>query len=307
MLIRLIAAILALVLVGACAQANDVAGDECGALPEGFTARNVDVGDAVMHVVVGGAGPAVVLLHGFPETWFTWRGVMATLGKTHRVIAPDLLGVGCSTLAPRYDADTMGRAVHDVVRSEGLARVAVVGHDTGGWVAYSFARQYREQISHLVLSGAAIPGFGLEELLDFRTPGRGLPHLAFFQTPDVPEMLIGGREREYFGEFVTSAAMHESGVIDVYARSYARPGRLSAALGQYRAIYDDAANNRRDAAPELDVPTMALSGPGGVAQSADGLRRVAGDVTEVAIPGAGHHVQEDDPTAVAAALARFIR
>jgi pimeloyl-ACP methyl ester carboxylesterase len=92
-----------------------------------------------------------------------------------------------------------------------------------------------------------------------------------------------------------------------YARSYARPGRLTAALGQYRAIYDDAGNNRRGAAPVLDVPTMALSGPGGVALSADGLRRVARDVTEVAIPGAGHYVQEDEPTEVAAALARFIR
>ncbi|WP_163797784.1 alpha/beta fold hydrolase [Mycolicibacterium sediminis] len=302
----MITALVTVVVLAGSARTDDSADDECGSLPSGFSAKKVDVGDAVMHAVVGGDGPAVVLLHGFPETWYTWRGVMAALGETHRVIVPDLLGVGCSSLASRYDADTMARAVHDVIRSEGVDRVAVVGHDTGGWVAYSYARQFRDGISHLVLSGTAIPGFGLEDLLDFRTPGQGLPHLAFFQVPDVPEMLIAGREREYFGDFVTSDAMHRSGVIDVYARSYARPGRLTAALGQYRAIYDDATANRRGAAPTLDVPTMALSGPEGVALSADGLRRVARDVTEVAIPGAGHYVQEDAPAEVAAALARFI-
>lgn len=232
---------------------------------------------------------------------------MATLGKTHRVIAPDLLGVGCSSFAPRYDADSMARAVHDLVRAEGVARVALVGHDTGGWVAYSYARQYRDQVSHLILSGATIPGFGLEKLLDFRKPGQGLPHLAFFQQPIVPETLIAGREQEYFGEFVTSDAMHQSRAIDVYARSYARPGRLTAALDQYRAVYDDAANNHANAGRPLDMPTMALFAPGEVALSADALRRVAHNVTEAAIPGAGHYVQEDRPTDVAAALARFIR
>jgi pimeloyl-ACP methyl ester carboxylesterase len=305
---RLTALLLVVAAFAGCApRPDDTSDGECGTLPEGFTATDVDVDGATMHAAVGGAGPAVVLLHGFPETSYTWRGVMAALAGIHRVIVPDLLGVGCSSLAPRYGADSMARAVHEVVRAEGVARVAVVGHDTGGWVAYAYARQYRNQVSHLILSGTAIPGFGLEELLDFRTPSKGLPHLAFFQQPEAPEMLIAGREREYFSGFVTSDAMHQSGVIDVYARSYARPGRLTAALGQYRAIYDDATNNRRGAGGLLDMPTMALSGSGGVALSADALRRVARNVTETAIPGAGHYVQEDRPSEVAAALARFIR
>jgi pimeloyl-ACP methyl ester carboxylesterase len=305
---RLTALLLVIAVLAGCAPRRDDTSDgECGTLPAGFAAKDVAVGGATMHAAVGGAGPAVVLLHGFPETSYTWRGVMAALAKTHRVIVPDLLGVGCSSLAPRYDADSMARALHEVVEAEGVARVAVVGHDTGGWVAYSYARQYRDQVTHLILSGAAIPGFGLEELLDFRTHGAGLAHLAFFQQPEVPEMLIAGRERMYFGEFITSDAMDQSGVIDVYARSYARPGRLTAALGQYRAIYDDATNNRRGAGGLLDMPTTALSGPGGVALSADALRRVARNVTETAIDGAGHYVQEDKPSEVAAALARFVR
>lgn len=118
----------------------------------------MDVGGATVHAVVGGDGPAVMLLHGFPETWYTWRDVMTTLGRSHRVIAPDLPGVGCSSLAGRYDADSMARAMHEVVASEGRDRVAVLGHDTGGWVAYSYARQYRDEVSHLILSGATIPG-----------------------------------------------------------------------------------------------------------------------------------------------------
>lgn len=305
---RPLSALLLAVLVSASCSSppDDTAVDECGSLPEGFTSREVDVGDSTAHFVVGGQGPAVVLLHGFPETWYTWREVMAELRKSYRVIAADLPGVGCSSLATRYDADSMARSIHDVVRAEGLGRVAMVGHDTGGWVAYSYARQYRDEVSHLVLSGAAIPGFGLEALLDVNSPGH-LPHLTFFQQPEAPETMIGGREREYFGGFVTSEVMHRSGVIDVYARSYARPGRLTAALGQYRAIPQDASRNRAGAGGLLDMPTMAVSGPDEVSLSTDGLRRVARNVTEIAIAGAGHYVQEDRPAQMASALAQFIK
>lgn len=295
------------VLAGCSGRTGDEEGAHCGAIPEGFTSREVDVGGATVHAVVGGDGPAVMLLHGFPETWYTWRDIMTTLGRSHRVIAPDLPGVGCSSLAGSYDADSMARAMHEVVASEGRDRVAVLGHDTGGWVAYSYARQYRDEVSHLILSGATIPGFGLEELLDFREPGRGLPHLAFFQQDLVPETLIGGREREYFTRFIMSDVMRRSGVIDEYVEAYRRPGRLTAALAQYRAIYLDASNNRADAGERLDMPTMALAGVGEVALSADALRRVARNVDEHAVEGAGHYVQEERPVEMATVIAQFIR
>lgn len=280
---------------------------ECGGEVAGFSHRSVEVDGVRLHYVIGGRGPVVVLLHGFPETWWTWRQVMPLLARAHTVIAPDLRGVGCSSLAPAgYDTQTLARDMHELVRSLGLPQVALVGHDLGGWVAYTYARQYRDEVSHLVLSGAAIPGFGLERLLDFRAPGQGLAHLVFFTQPRVPELLISGREREYFTAFIASPAMQRSGAVEVYARAYARPGRLTAALGQYRALYTDATDNRRNAGPPLTMPTLALAGVGETQLSADSLRQVAQNVREIGIPGAGHYLQEEHPAELVDALETFL-
>lgn len=281
---------------------------DCGGDVAGFSHRSADVNGTRLHYVMGGRGPAVLLLHGFPETWWTWRQVMPLLAVDNTVIAPDLRGVGCSSITPdSYDSQTLARDLHELIRSLDLVNVAVVGHDTGGWVAYAYARQYRDEVTHLVLSGAAIPGFGLERLLDFREPGRGLPHLPLFMQPQIPELLIGGREQEYFAKFITSEAMQRSGVTDYYARSYGRPGRLTAALGQYRALYVDAEDNRRGAGPPLTMPTAALGGADEIALTADGLRQVAVDVSEFVVPDAGHYVQEEQPDAVAAVLKKFFQ
>lgn len=258
--------------------------------------------------MIGGSGPAIVLLHGFPETWWTWRQVMSALARDFTVLAPDLRGVGCSDVPPSgYDAETLAADVHELVRAVGVSRAAIVGHDLGGWVAYAYARLFRDQVSHLLLSGAVLPGFGLESLLDFRTPGVGLPHLAFFTQPRAPELLIGGREQEYFDAFIGSPAMTASGVVGVYARSYARPGRLTAALNQYRAVYTNADDNRRGRGDGLTMPTLALSGVGHTAATAASLRRVADNVQEEGVPGGGHYIQEEQPDAFARALADFVR
>ncbi len=287
-------------------RGNVTAIAECGSDLVGFSHRTASVDGVRLHYVIGGRGPMVVLLHGFPETWWTWRQVMPLLANLHTIIAPDLRGAGCSSTGPSYDADTLARDVHELVRSLKQSRVTLVGHDTGGWVAYAYARQYRDEVTHLVLSGAAIPGFGLEKLLDFRHAGQGLPHLPFFIQPEVPEMLISGREPEYLARFISSPTMQRSGTVDFYARSYARPGRLTAAFDQYRALYTDAVDNRRGAGPPLAMPTLALSGVGATQLSLDSLRQVALNVSEVGIPGAGHYVQEERPSEFARALQTFL-
>lgn len=285
-------------------EAGDVATTDCGGELPGFTHRSAEVGDTRLHYVVGGSGPTVVLLHGFPETWWTWREVMPRLVARHTVIAPDLRGVGCSALEPGgYDKQTLALDVHVLLRSLGVQRAALVGHDLGGWVAYAYARQFRGEVSHLVISGATLPGFGLERLLDFRQPGQGLAHLVFFAQRDVPELLISGREREYFARFLPGA---DEAALDVYTRSYARPGRLTAALEQYRTLYTDAEDNRRGAGPQLSMPTLALAGAGETQLSGNSLRQVARDTREVAIPGGGHSVHEERPAEYARALKDFL-
>lgn len=297
--------LLALSLV--CCTSDDAAPALCTTELDGFSHRSATVNGVRVHYVIGGHGPTVVLLHGFPETWWTWRQVMPLLAAEHTVIAPDLRGVGDSSTGPAYDADSLADDIHALMQELGIPRAVMVGHDTGGWTAYAYARRYRDEVSHLVLSGTVIPGFGFDPLLDFRWPGPGLAHLPFFMQPQIPELLISGREHEYFDRFIGSETVQRSGAVDCYADSYARPGRLTAALGQYRALYLDADHNRQGAGGPLAMPTLAVSGVGGdTALSANSLRLTAGNVTETEIPGAGHYVQEERPAELARALVGFI-
>jgi pimeloyl-ACP methyl ester carboxylesterase len=276
------------------------------AAPEGFEHRAAAVNGVRLHYVIGGKGPAVVLLHGFPETWYAWRNVMPTLAEEHTVIAPDLRGIGDSSLEESgYDKETLAEDVHGLVRSLGFEEVSVVGHDMGAMTAYAYAREHRGETSHLVLMGAALPGFGLEEFMDFSSPKGSRYHLVFFQQRGIPEKLIEGQERYYLERFTGGEAVVGAEALDEYVRAYSRPGRLEAALGQYRAIYGDAEDNRRKAMPKLEMPVLALGG--GSAEPALGsARRVAEDVEAGAVPNAGHYLHEERPEEVAGRLLDFL-
>jgi len=301
-----------LVILAGCTGAPPLA-PRCGGDVAGFAhreARIADagiadgrVGDVRLHYLIGGQGPPVVLLHGFPETWAAWRHVMPRLARRHTVIVPDLRGIGCSSLEPSgYDKQTMAQDVHRLVSGLGFARVAVVGHDLGGMVAFAYARSHPREVSHLAVSGALLPGFGLERLLDFTRPRQGLPHLVFFMQREVPERLISGREREFLAHFIGSPTVVTSDVFDSYVRAYSRPGRLSAALDQYRALHQDGADNRRGLTAPLPMPVLALSGDRAVTGTADSLRQVARDVRVVVVPGAGHYLPEERPAEFAGAV-----
>lgn len=292
-------------LAAACSTDTDDS-PPAGAVPGGFTHRDADVNGVRLHYVIGGEGDPVVLLHGFPETWYAWREVMPALAKEHTVIAPDLRGIGESSLAESgYDKTTMAEDVYRLVRELGFEEVSVVGHDLGAWVAYACARRHREEVAHLAFMGAALPGFTLERLLDFREPGQGLGHLVFFMQREVPETLIKGRERYYLTQFIGSEAVTRTAAIDEYVRAYSRDGRLGAALEQYRAIYQDAEDNRKGAMPKLEMPVLALDS-GSSSRSLESMRKVAENVEGKSIQGAGHYMHEEQPEQVAELLLDFL-
>jgi len=297
---------LALLLADGCSAAQSPA-SRCGGDVPGFEHRTAQVGEARLHYVIGGQGPPVVLLHGFPETWYAWRRVMPMLAARHTVIAPDLRGVGCSSVEPAgYDKQTMAADVHRLVTGLGFERVGLVGHDLGGMVAFAYAHRHPGAVSHLVVSGAVLPGFGLERLLDFTRPGQGLPHLVFFMQRELPERLISGREREFLARFVGGPETVGREAFDEYVAAYSRPGRLPAALGQYRTLYQDAADNRRGLVAPLPMPVLALGGEQAGTGTAASLRRVALDVQEVTVPGAGHYLPEEAPAEFAGAVLAFL-
>jgi pimeloyl-ACP methyl ester carboxylesterase len=208
--------------------------DPClAALGGRFLSGTAQANGTTLHYVRGGAGSAVILLHGFPEDWYAYHRVMPLLAKQFTVVAIDLRGIGGSTAtAGGYDAANMAEDVHQLVEHLHLEHVYVVGHDIGGMVAYAFARRYPETCRGVMLLDAPVPGFGPWDAVKANPI---IWHIHFQQTPDLPERLIAGREAIYLRHFLDSDTFSDADVAR-YARAYAAPEHLRALLEIYRAF-----------------------------------------------------------------------
>lgn len=289
------------------ATAADVEGDIS------FADRTAALDGVDLHYVIGGSGPAVILIPGFPETWYAWRKVMPALAAEHTVIAVDPPGVGGSSVpGSGYEARAIGDRLSELIETLGISRASVIGHDLGGWSAYAFARFHPDQADHLAILDAGVPGFGLERRLDFSKAGRGsLWHLVAFMQEGIADRFFEGKEGELVESFLRPSAAapgtFDDGALEEYVRAYSRPGRLDAALGQYRAFYEDVADNRAGGAPRLSLPVLALGGERSRGtEDARQLQPVARDVRGGVVPGAGHFVMEEQPGLVADRLLSFL-
>ena len=162
-----------------------------------FEHAHADLGDVRLHYVTAGQGPAVVLLHGWPQTWYMWRNVLPGLARHHRVIAPDLRGLGDSSRPPGgYDKKTLAhdvwRLVHDVLHEQ---RLFLVGHDWGGPTAFALAAQHRDAVRRIAIFDVPVPGDGTPTFFNNRW------HHGLHWEVDFPEALTAGREDIYLGFF----------------------------------------------------------------------------------------------------------
>lgn len=267
-----------------------------------------------LHVVTAGAGPAVVLLHGWPQTWHAWRKVMPLLEANHRLIAPDLPGLGDSTRpASGYDKKTLAADLWEMCERLDLDRIHLVGHDWGGPTAFALACAHADAVQTLTILDVTIPGIGP----DISQGGRRWHH-AFHMTPDLPETLVRGREREYLAWFYTEFCWREGAIdasdIDEYVRCYAQPGALSAGFAYYRSIPQDKINNAAILASgfRLPMPVLALGGArtearGRSGEPLDSLRLIAPDARGGAVPDCGHFIPEEQPEVLAERLLEFFR
>ena len=163
----------------------------------GFRSRFADVNGTRIHYRIGGRGPAVVLLHGYAETGHMWNPLMPLLAKTHTVIVPDLRGAGDSAKPETgYEKKNMAVDIHDLVRSLGIAKASIVGHDIGLMVAYAYAAQFPAETERVVLMDAFLPGIGQWQNVWLL---RDLWHFHFHGTTQLA--LVKGRERTYFEHF----------------------------------------------------------------------------------------------------------
>ena len=271
-----------------------------------------DLGDVQLHYVTAGAGFPVVLLHGWPQSWYEWRHILPELATKYRVIAPDLRGLGDSSRPLEgYDKKTIAndiwRLLHDHL---GLKEFFLVGHDWGGPTAYALSAAHPEAVRKLAVLDVTIPGDGST---NFSQGGRRWHH-AFHQTADLPEALIAGREDIYFGWFYRNWGHHpnvlSAGDIAEYLRIYSQPGALRAGFSYYRNLARDIADNEAIAKTfKLPMPVLALGGNnawGRRMEVLESLQRVASNVRGGVIDPCGHWMPEEQPQVLLQHLLPFL-
>ena len=288
-------------------------------LPRGFRdvfkSQFVDVGGVRLHAVVGGEGPPLLLVHGWPQTWYAWRLVMPELARHHRVVAVDQRGIGLSGRAQTgYDSTTLGNDMVALMRALGHERFSIFGTDVGMPIAYAVAADHRDRVDRLAVAEAFLPGLGAGPSLLQEHPvaNARLWHLAFNQLPaEVNEALVRGREDVFLGaEFAAAAGATKlpEEVVRYYVRMLRTdPSALRGSFGFYRSWWTTAMQNAPRFGNRLTVPVLAIGGAqSSAALVGDIMMAVANNVQPVTIPGSGHWVAEEAPGEIVAALTAFL-
>ena len=275
-----------------------------GVLPSGFSSAHARVNGTRLHYVRGGLGPAVILIHGFPENWAEYQTIMPRLAQRFTVVAVDLPGVGKSAPANGgYDAANLAGHIQALAQTLKLERPYVVGHDLGGHVTYAYVRRFPESLQGAMILDVPMPGLaGSEET------GCGLWHVGFIQTPGLPEKLVTGRQAAFFGWFFDLGKFTPAERA-YFAGTYGAR-QLHAAFEIYRALPKNAEFNTAQTAPNATPLVIAVGEKSFFNKllptfvegyRAKGMTRVE----SARIPEAGHYVVADNPEAVAELIERY--
>ncbi|HEY3734419.1 MAG TPA: alpha/beta hydrolase [Streptosporangiaceae bacterium] len=264
----------------------------------GFRQGMVTVTGDTIHYVIGGSGPVLVLIHGWPMTWWEWHTVMPSLARAHTVIAFDLPGLGDSTVPAGTGYTTADAAVllHEAVTALGFSRVSLLSHDLGVGIAYAYAVLYRHSVARLGVLESMLNGFGLESIYGFSF------HFDLnMAPPPTPEGIVNNHASEVAYLNYLYHFAHKPGAITTQDRSvwyaaYASAANREAGYNYYRAFPKDEAWDIKHATTKLTIPVLAMGGADSfgtaTATSMDG---VATDVHAVVAPDAGHYIPEEDP------------
>ena len=214
-----------------------------------------------LQYLTAGHGPAIVLLHGYAETSLMWRPLIPQLAARFTVIAPDLPGIGGSGVpADGLDMAQSAVRIHDLVKSLGVAKAAVVGHDIGLMVAYAYAAKFPAETEKLVMMDAFLPGVDGWEAI-YNNPA--IWHFRF--NGPTPEALVEGRERTYFEHYWNDFAADKTRSIpeaarQAYTAAYARPGRMRAAWAYFVSFPQTAKVFAQFSQTKLTMPLLTIGG-----------------------------------------------
>ncbi len=278
------------------------------ATADAIASQSAEVNGVKLHYLKAGHEPAVILLHGYTQTSRMWRPIMPLLAEKFTVIAPDLPGIGDSEI-PKSGLDMKSAAIsiHGLVKSLGIEKARVVGHDIGLMVAYAYAAQFPAETEKLAVMDAFLPGVaGWEDV--YNNPG--IWHFRF--NGPTPEALVRGRERTYFDYFWNDFAADKNHSLPdadraAYVAAYSRPGRMHAGWEYFVSFQQAAKDFAELSKTKLTMPVLAIGG-----EKANGvvlgeqMKIVATNATMVVLKDCGHWVLEEKPKETTKALIKFL-
>ena len=265
----------------------------------------IEVNGQTIHYARAGAGPVVVLVHGYPESSETWRKVIPELAKQFTIIAPDTRGTGRSSLSSDFSIEDIADDMYELVKQLGFEKVRLVGQDMGVQIVSAFAAKHRDDVEALVVMESPLIAYGLEDL--YAT----FWHFGFLASP-FAEMLIAGREHEFFtqfafGDFVYRKDAFAPSDIDGYIANQARPGRLNAGFAYYRALLAGKEFFEKTVRPQWTFPILAIDGDHAMnGLTAKSFAKVAPYLTSLIAKDCGHFIQEEQPDFLVSALIEFL-
>jgi pimeloyl-ACP methyl ester carboxylesterase len=277
---------------------------------EQITARDAKIDNVQLHYLTAGKAPAaVILLHGFAETSRMWRPIIPKLAGNFTVIAPDLPGIGGSSIPAdnKIDMITAAKQIHDLVRSLKIEKARVVGHDIGLMVAYAYAAQFPNETEKLAVMDAFLPGVpGWEPI--YNAPN--IWHFRF--NGEYPEKLVQGRERTYFEYFWNVFAADKTRSLPeadrkAYTDAYAKPRRMRAAWTYFASWPQLAKDFAQLSQTKLTMPVLSIGGEKSLGNELGAqMKLVADNVTVIVLPNTGHWILEEKPRETTDALVNFL-
>ena len=273
--------------------------------------HHVEVNGTTLHYVAAGKkGSPILLVHGFPESWWAFHKLIPLLAQTHRVFAVDLRGFGDSATATAgFDSAVAAQNLHHLIDTLDVGPVHLVCQDISGGAAFRLAATHPEDVVSFTATEMGLAGFGLESFADVTHGGSW--HIGVLAAPGIAEMLFTGREQDVLGQwaFPTMTAVPGSitaADIEEFARGYARTGGWRGAIGLYQSMLAEGNTIKALAqARPLAVPALAVGGFGGAFTHGTLSQVVTGDVESVQLDGVGHYVALEAPDALAEAILTF--
>jgi pimeloyl-ACP methyl ester carboxylesterase len=282
-----------------------------GRTAAGITHHRAEVNGTTLHYVAAGTtGSAILLVHGFPETWWAFHKLIPLLATGHRVFAVDLRGFGDSDNRPgEYDSATSAEDLHQLIAHLNVGPVHLTGQDISGGTVFRLATTHPQDVLSLTAIEMGLAGFGLEGLADVARGGAW--HIGVLAAPGIPELLLAGREREFLGQYAFPGMTAVPGAItatdvEEFARTYSRPDGWRGAIGLYRSMLREGAEFRTLAETRrLRVPVLAVGAAGGPFTSATMSQVTSTDISAVSLDGVGHYAAMEAPDELAKAMLGF--